>query len=898
MKIDFYLRFYTHPGQSILVTGNISQLGNDDIHSALALDYVNGEFWHASLVLGSQPEVPLRYHYVLRNEDGTLTEEWGDDKVIELPASGVSEVQVIDTWNYAGEYENVFYTNPFQEVLLPRHKPAKKSRASGQPSHEFLVKAPLLASDEVVCLLGNGTTLHDWDESDPLLLSPEGSWWRLRLSVPPEAFPIEYKYGVYNKKEKSFVRFETGPNRGLPGDARKGKVSIIHDGFVHLPNTGWKGAGVAIPVFSLRSKHSMGVGEFTDIRLLVDWAVKCGLRLVQLLPIQDTTATYTWLDSYPYAAISAFALHPIYLNLEKCAGRKYADLVKPLKKKQKELNALTELDYEQVIKIKLLTVKELYELQKEEFKEDPGFLDFFADNENWLVPYAAFCYLRDKHSTSEFTRWKQHGRYDEAAIRKFTAPGSRQYDSIALQYFIQYHLHLQLREAVDYAHENGVVLKGDIPIGIGRNSCDAWVDPRLYHMEMQAGAPPDNFAVKGQNWGFPTYNWDTMQQDGYAWWKRRFGHMRNYFDAFRIDHILGFFRIWSIPMDIVEGILGHFEPAIPVHRVEWQQRNIWFDQDRYTKPFINDAVLGEVFGSGMAETVKSSWLEPDGNGSYRLKEAYDSQRKIEKHFSEQPASESGDQLKTGLYDLVSNVILLEVEGSGGQQFHFRISMENTSSFRHLEWHVQQQLKDLYVNYFYGRQDDFWKKEAMRKLPALKRATNMLVCGEDLGMVPGSVPEVMRQLGILSLEVQRMPKNPAREFFHPAEAPYMSVVTPSTHDMSTIRGWWEEDRGMTQRFFNQELGQWGEAPLFCEPWINKAIILQHLHSPAMWCIFQLQDIMGMSETFRRENPHDERINVPANPHHYWRYRMHLTLEELIKEKDFNASVREEVEASGR
>jgi 4-alpha-glucanotransferase len=898
MKIDFYLRFYTHPGQSILVTGNISQLGNDDIQSALALDYVNGEFWHASIVLGSLPEEPLRYHYVLRNEDGTLTEEWGDDKVVEFPASGISEVQVIDTWNYAGEYENVFYTNPFQEVLLPRHKPAKKSRASGQPSHEFLVKAPLLASDEVVCLLGNGTTLHDWDESDPLLLSPEGSWWRLRLSVPPEAFPIEYKYGVYNKKEKSFVRFETGPNRGLPGDARKGKVSIIHDGFVHLPNTGWKGAGVAIPVFSLRSKHSMGVGEFTDIRLLVDWAVKCGLRLVQLLPIQDTTATYTWLDSYPYAAISAFALHPIYLNLEKCAGRKYADLVKPLKKKQKELNALTELDYEQVIKIKLLTVKELYELQKEEFKKDPGFLDFFAGNENWLVPYAAFCYLRDKHSTSEFTRWKQHGRYDEAAIRKFTAPGSRQYDSIALQYFIQYHLHLQLREAVDYAHENGVVLKGDIPIGIGRNSCDAWVDPRLYHMEMQAGAPPDNFAVKGQNWGFPTYNWDTMQQDGYAWWKRRFGHMRNYFDAFRIDHILGFFRIWSIPMDIVEGILGHFEPAIPVHRVEWQQRNIWFDQDRYTKPFINDAVLGEVFGSGMAETVKSSWLEPDGNGSYRLKEAYDSQRKIEKHFSEQPASESGEQLKTGLYDLVSNVILLEVEGSGGQQFHFRISMENTSSFRHLEWHVQQQLKDLYVNYFYGRQDDFWKKEAMRKLPALKRATNMLVCGEDLGMVPGSVPEVMRQLGILSLEVQRMPKNPAREFFHPAEAPYMSVVTPSTHDMSTIRGWWEEDRGMTQRFFNQELGQWGEAPLFCEPWINKAIILQHLHSPAMWCIFQLQDIMGMSETFRRENPHDERINVPANPHHYWRYRMHLTLEELIKEKDFNASVREEVEASGR
>ena len=900
MKIDFYLRFYTHPGQSILLTGNLPQLGNDDINAAIPLDYVNGEFWHGRIVLDSPLAEPLHYHYVLKNEDATLTEEWGDDKVIEPPAPDFEEIHVIDTWNYAGEFENVFYSNPFREVLLPEHKPhksAKKSRTSSEVTHIFRVKAPLLTADEVVCLLGNGIVLHDWDQTDPLLLSPEGNWWTLRLTIPPESFPIEYKYGIYNKKEKSFLRFESGPNRSLPGDARKEKISIIHDGFLHLPNTDWHGAGVAIPVFSLRSKDSMGVGEFLDIQLLVDWAVKCGLRLIQLLPVQDTTATHTWLDSYPYAAISAFALHPIYLNLEKCAGRKYAGLIKPLRKKQKELNDLPELDYEQVMKIKLLTVKELYALQKEEFEQDPGFLTFFAENKNWLVPYAAFCYLRDKHSTPDFTQWTLHCRYDAEAIQKYTAPGVRHYDSIALQYFIQYHLHLQLREAVDYAHDHRVVLKGDIPIGIYRYSCDAWVEPGLYHMDMQAGAPPDNFAVKGQNWGFPTYNWEEMQKDGYAWWKQRFEHMRNYFDAFRIDHILGFFRIWSIPMDVVEGILGRFEPAIPVHVVEFQQRNIWFDYDRYTKPFINDAVLSEIFGPD-GDHVRSTYLEPIGYGNYRLLDAYSTQRKIETLFSKKEASPLNDKLRSGLYNLVSNVILLEAEGSGGQQFHFRISMESTSSFRYLEWHTQQQLKDLYVNYFYSRQDSFWEKEAMHKLPALKRATNMLVCGEDLGMVPRSVPDVMRQLGILSLEVQRMPKNPAREFFHPAEAPYLSVVTPSTHDMSTIRGWWEEDREKTQRFFNQELGQWGEAPLFCEAWINKAIILQHLHSPALWCIFQLQDLMGMSETFRRENPNDERINVPADPHHYWRYRMHLTLEELIKEKEFNAGVKEEVEAAGR
>jgi 4-alpha-glucanotransferase len=350
-------------------------------------------------------------------------------------------------------------------------------------------------------------------------------------------------------------------------------------------------------------------------------------------------------------------------------------------------------------------------------------------------------------------------------------------------------------------------------------------------------------------------------------------------------------------MDVVEGILGHFVPSIPVHQVEFQQRNIWFDHARYTRPFINDAVLWELFQHD-SDHVRAEYLQPAGNGFYTLKEGFNTQRKVQAWFDGSEDTPFNQKLRQGLYDLVSNVILLEVEGSGGTQFHFRISMDSTTSFRYLEWHTQQQLKDLYVNYFYYRQDGFWQQEAMNKLPALKRATNMLIFGEDLGMVPRSVPDVMRQLGILSLEVQRMPKNPDREFFRPAEAPYLSVVTPSTHDMSTIRGWWEEDRVQTQRFFNQELGQWGEAPQFCEAWINKAIVLQHLHSPAQWAIFQLQDIMGMSEEFRRENPHDERINVPANPRYYWRYRMHLTLEELGKEKVFNSELRQEVKASGR
>ena len=897
MKLHFYVRFHTTVGQSLMVSGNIEELGNNNISAAVPMSYLNNDFWQTTVEVDNSKAIRVQYKYVLVYADGFEVIEWGNDKEADLSKSGIEEIQLVDAWNHAGEYENAFCSVGFEKTLFKENETSAKVKSPKSFTHIFKVKAPLLKKNEVVCLGGAGLALGDWDTDAALIMSKDAHWWTVKADMPRESFPLQYKYGIYNTKSKSFVRFEEGTNRFLFGDATQHKLTVLHDGFVHLPNNTWRGTGVAIPVFSLRTKNSFGVGEFADLRQLADWAEKIGLKLIQILPVNDTGATNTWVDSYPYAAISAFALHPIYVNLEKIAGKKYADIIKSLKKKQKQLNELPEVDYEQVMKFKLSALKELYAVQKEELLNNAGFREFFDNNKHWLVPYAAFCYLRDKNGTSDFSQWKIYSSYNKDAIEKYVAPRARHYDQIALQYFIQYHLHLQLKDATEYAHKNGIVVKGDIPIGIYRHSCDAWVNPELYHMHLQAGAPPDGFAVKGQNWGFPTYNWQKMENDGFAWWKQRFDEMSNYFDVFRIDHILGFFRIWSIPVYSVEGIMGHFVPALPVQLNEFHDRHIWFDHDRYIKPFITDHVLFEVFGE-LAGFVKEEYLQPDNNGRYDLKEAFNTQRKVETFFAALEINDHSNTLKQGLFDLISNLILFEQEGGDGTAFHFRFLMENTSSFRHLEWNTQRQLKDLYVNYFFQRQDAFWKKEAMHKLPALKASTDMLVCGEDLGLVPHSVPDVMKQLGILSLEIQRMPKDPAREFFHPNDAPYMSVVTPSTHDMSTIRGWWEEDRWKIQNFFNHELGQWGTAPMFCEAWINRAIVIQHLHSPAMWCIFQWQDLLGMSEELRRQSPHDERINVPSDPKHYWRYRMHISLEQMIKEKAFNHELKEHIEASGR
>jgi 4-alpha-glucanotransferase len=900
-KIIFQVGFGTQYGQDVFIVGDHPLLGNGVTENAVPLQCFNDEYWWLVLDIDETDKIDRRitYHYILRNADGIYSYDWGNDKTIDPAKIKTGELLLIDAWNFAGYFENTFYTEPFAKVLLKDDRPVVKTKTPKTVTHILKVKAPLLAGGQTVCISGSSTTFGNWDTEQPVLMSREEGedFYSVSLDLSKESFPVAYKYGVFDVLKKEFVRYEDGNNRVLHADGKINRQTIINDGFAVLPNNTWKGAGIAIPVFSLRSEKSFGIGEFTDMPLLVDWAKKTGLKMIQLLPINDTTATHSWMDSYPYAAISAFALHPMYLNLEKLSSDTTRKRLQKLEPERLRLNALPAVDYEAVTKIKWEFVAAVYKESGETVFQTKEYQEYFDHNKHWLIPYAAFCYLRDQYGTVAFSKWPAYRNFDAEEINTLTAKESAAFTDIALHYFIQYQLHLQLKDATAYAHGNGIIVKGDIAIGVYRHGVDAWENPALYHLDFQAGAPPDDFAVKGQNWGFPTYNWQRMREDGFAWWKKRFAQMSDYFDAFRIDHILGFFRIWSIPMDAVEGIMGHFVPAIPVHINEFNSRNIWFDYARYTKPFISENVLWEVFGYDN-ELVKSLFLTYDGFGNYTLKPAFQTQRLIEQHFVTLEQDDQHKKIQQGLYDLISNVILFEEENSNGQQFHFRFGMEETSSFRYLDYETQQQLRELYVNYFFRRQDDFWMKEALQKLPALKRVTNMLVCGEDLGLVPNCVPEVMRQLGLLSLEIQRMPKDSAKEFFHPNDAPYLSVVTPSTHDMSTIRGWWKEDRIQTQKFYNYQLGQWGDAPLYCDAWINKAIVIQHLYSPAMWSVFQLQDLLGMDELLRRDDPNEERINIPANPKHYWQYRMHLTLEKLLEADEYNDGLNGYITASGR
>ena len=863
------------------------------------MQYLDEQTWTATLPVdagfGNEPVV---YNYLLKEPDGSYLYDAGSDKTIDTNSYTSEKVNIVDSWNVTGYYENAFYTEPFKEVLLKNNYTQIEYATPEVFTHTFKIKTPLLTQGQVPFIAGGADALGNWNADSNLLLHKAESedFWSIDVDLTGANFPIEYKYGVYDVSENRMIQFENGENRSFYDSIAPNKKTIVNDGFIHLADNTWRGAGVAIPVFSLKSGRSLGAGEFTDIKLLADWAKRVGIKLIQLLPVNDTTATKTWQDSYPYAAISAFALHAMYLNMSEVVSEENKHFLREHEEDCKQLNELPAVDYERVNDIKWKVIHHIYPLQKDAVFNSAEYQEFFSNNKHWLVPYAAFCYLRDKNHTADYSRWPEHRTYDEQAVNELLQNEEVSYCT-GMYYFVQYHLHLQLKDATDYAHSQGIIVKGDIAIGVARYGADTWQEPDLFHMDMQAGAPPDDFAIKGQNWGFPTYNWEKMQEDGFDWWKRRFEQMSRYFDAFRIDHILGFFRIWSIPISSIQGILGRFVPALPVHISEFHQRNIYFDYNRYTKPFINDQVLNDLFGD-QQWWMKDNLLNWNGDGTYSLKDEVSTQRRVETYFAIREDNPHNQWLRNTLYDLIANVILFEQNGSNGREFHFRFGIEDTLSYKLLDEHTQRQLKDLYINYFFERQDNFWYHEAMKKLPALRRATNMLICGEDLGMVPVTVPRMMSELGLLSLEVQRMPKDNRHKFTHVPAAPYLSVVTPSTHDMSTIRGWWEEDREVTQSFYNEELGQQGEAPQHCEPWINKMIVDQHLQSPAMWSIFQLQDLLGSDGNLRRPNPTDERINEPSIPKYYWRYRMHLSLEDLMRENDFNDALRASIVNSGR
>ncbi len=885
MKLKFTIHYHTAWGESLHVSIDFHSLDGTVRHQNLLMQTEDGELWTletSALMSRHHPLSHIVYRYQVENGDEeVLRREW--DMIPRIYHFDASKDYVFpDEWRDRPLplhlYSNAYLTT----VHLPKDEQVKPLQLPlFRRTIVFRVSAPQLKTGQMVAVCGSHPAIGSWSTSRYLKMEYAGQGeWMLSVNALGWHLPVEYKYVVVDAKTHELLNWEEGDNRVINsgqmdnGELPDGQVQVLYGGHLRLCEEPWRAAGVVVPVFSLRSEHSYGVGDFGDLRRLVDWAVLTGMKFIQTLPVNDTTTDGHWHDSYPYNITSVFALHPHYVDLEAAGTLKSKSKMTQFLRRRQELNALPYSDYEAVERVKSEYLKELFEELGKAVLDTKECQDFVKENEGWLRPYAAY----QTNLAPEYV------------------------------YYVQYLLHVQLKAAADYAREKGVVLKGDLPIGVNGDSVETRQHPELFNLDSQTGAPPDSFSMQGQNWGFPTYHWNQGGEDGAQtpgvkgqkplivdWFQRRLAHMQQYFDAFRIDHVLGFFRIWEIPSEAVFGLLGHFSPALPLTIPEIEYFGLPFRKELFTKPFVNDRLIERLFGIH-AQYVRDNFLVRKAYGLYDLKPEYDTQRKVATLFAER-RDESSLWIRDGLMRLISDVLFVE-DPRQAEMYHPRIGVTTEPIFEALSGEDKDAFLRLYNNYFYQRHSFFWGQQAMRRLSAVLKDCRMLVCAEDLGMLPDCVEPVLDELRILTLEIQQMPKQQGFEFAHLDANPIRSVATISTHDMAPLRLWWQESPERRQRYYVTMLQKEGRAPEQLPPHLAEEIIARHLYCPSMLCIVSLQDWLAMDLELRRKQPQDERINVPSDPYNRWQYRMHLTIEELLQATKYNNKVRTMIQRSKR
>ena len=890
MTVQFNIEYKAMFGEQIVVN-----IQTEEGELKLPLETTDGQRWACDWCVES-PEKSYTYYYSVEREGRAVKTEWLMIKhQLEVNAKKAAAYTLYDHWKVMPE-DAFLYSSAFTDCI--NHQvPQVMKPETGSKIVRLIVRAPQLRDGERLGVLGADKALGAWDVQKilPMTQHTYNEWVADIDATHLEGSHLEFKFVAF-RNAKNELLWENSMNRtvDLP-EMKAGELVSYELDQASFALYNRKLAGTQVPVFSLRTRKSAGIGDFGDLKTMIDFVASTGQKVLQLLPINDTTITHTWTDSYPYSCISVFAIHPQYADLHALPELKDAKARAEAEKTRAELNALDKIDYEKVNDFKINYLRQIFNQEGGKMMKTAEYKAFFQDTELWLVPYAQYSYLRDKNGTADFNQWPDHQVWDEAERKALADPKTAAYKNVAFFYFVQFVLDRQMQEAHEHAKTKGVILKGDIPIGVNRNGCDVWTEPKYFNLNGQAGAPPDDFSVNGQNWGFPTYNWFEMLKDGCQWWNRRFKNMARYFDAYRIDHVLGFFRIWEIPVHSVHGLLGQFAPALAMSREEIESYGLHFQEDRFTRPFITDWVLDRVFHERAGE-VKEKYLDRLDDERYQMKPEVDTQRKVEALFAD-ATDEKELWLRDGLYALISDVLFVRDHTNPGV-FHPRISAQLDFIYESLYDNDKAAFNRLYNDYFYRRNNQFWYQEAMKKLPKLVQATRMLVCAEDLGMVPDCVPWVMDELKILSLELQSMPKDPSVKFGHLSRNPYRSVCTISSHDMPTLRMWWDENVQRTQEYYNTMLYRQGPAPHPLPGWLASDIISRHLTSPSMLCVLSIQDWLATDEALRLPDADAERINIPANPKHYWRYRMHLNIEDLAADKRFVQNITEMISQSGR
>ena len=645
-------------------------------------------------------------------------------------------------------------------------------------------------------------------------------------------------------------------------------------------------SGIVIPLGALRTSQSCGVGEYPDLVVLGDVCSLCGLSFIQLLPVNDTG-----FQSSPYSALSAFALHPLYLRL--------GDLpeAQVFRAEMEALSARFEgerrFPYPDILSAKLALLRRVFDASAPAIRKDPG-LEAWIGANPWVRDYAVFLGLKEEHGGKSWKDWPAHRDPEAPEVQALWEDPSRR-DGHLFHAWVQMRCGEQFLSASRALADRGIALKGDLPILMNDDSADVWAHRAWFRTDRIAGAPPDMFSELGQNWGFPVYDWEALAREGYSFWTGRLRQAAKYYGAYRIDHVLGFFRIWALPEREESGYMGAFDPSRPILRAELAAAAFSDDRIRWlSEPHIRETALAEAAGrdaaagdvpdsggaAGLAARAAETFLDRIGSEPlFLFKRTVRGEKDI--RAARLPASVEGFLL-SAWRDRV--LIPLGPDAFAPAWRHYAASAWTTLS------EAERSKLSGMIRTKAAESELDWEEHGRRLLSILKSAVDMLPCAEDLGAVPPCVPKVLAELGILGLRIPRWTRlwdEPGQPYIEPEAYPRLTVCAPSVHDTSTLRDWWEHEAEPSDR-----RAAYGDSPP--ESWspeVGLRVLARFAGGASTLLVVQLQDLLDLGPAYASGDSRSDRINVPGTiAATNWIWRMPVTLEDLAADREWTGKVK--------
>jgi 4-alpha-glucanotransferase len=648
--------------------------------------------------------------------------------------------------------------------------------------------------------------------------------------------------------------------------------------------------GIAIPVGALKTSDSCGIGEFLDLIPFADFCQKAGIDLVQLLPVNDTGT-----ESSPYSALSAFALHPVYIRLSELPE------ATPFMTEIAELGERYEYRqrfcYREIRENKLALLRLIYNINENRIVDSKELADWIRDNP-WITEYAVFMLQKRRNFDASWKTWDKMRTPSHSEIQERWNNPAKRSEHLFFAW-VQMRLDGQFRRAVEACEKAGIALKGDIPIMMNEDSCDAWASPEFFRDDLRAGSPPDGPNPLGQNWGFPIYNWDNLRETDFDWWKNRLRQSSKYYHAYRIDHILGFFRIWSIPSGEGSGYLGWPTPHTPITQKELAERGFTGDRLRWIcEPHVSTRVIEEINGGDYlgAHGLMKKLMNRIGQEELWL---FKSEIRNESDIRAAAIPEAAKEALTRAW----RNRMMQVTGRDalGKPTYAPVwEFRQSTAWASLS-DGEKNSMEAFIREKADKDEILWKNQAEELLGELTSSVDMLACAEDLGTIPACVPSVLEKLGILGLKVIRWERRwaePGQPFKALSAYPELSVATTSVHDSTTLRGWWEQESGA-----REFLSAWkpescgfpaGTSDRFFARYSPEAaaFALKTLAATsARILVLPVQDVLALSGEYYRLSADEERINIPGSVNDFnWTYRLPDTIENLTGNEKLLTSIR--------